>query len=338
MNKLTNFGVSALWGCLASFSAANAADLGVTGSVHMTWLSLDDETTGNPIGINSGLTFAGSGEMDNGWTVDLSIAHADKNAYSNTNITVGIPGLGDLRIDQGTSGTGIDRMDDKTPSVWEEAYGWGLASGIVNASGTAAGAGVEFTPSGTPDGLTARIAFSPSAGGSNSSEKGSSGDDASVAKSGWDITLEASSDLLGVDGLSVYGGIAQVEQHQNAAAYDGDKEDRVLGATYAAGSFSFGYQWSRIDLGRATGATEYSNAGYGITFNVNDDLSLGYNHYESEQSNSTNNTAEATSFQIAYTMGGATLSIADGSIDNKNYSTAATSQRDATVISVQLAF
>jgi len=338
MNKLTKIGVSALCGSLASFSAANAGDLSASGSVHMTWISLDDETVGNPIGINSGVSFSGSGELDNGWTVDLSIAHTDKNAYSNTNVTVGIPGLGDLRIDQGTSGVGIDRMDDKTPTVWEEAYGWGLSSGIVNAAGSAAGAGFEFTPSGTPDGLTARLAFSPSVGGSNNSEKGSSGDDASVSKSGWDLTLDASSDFTGVDGLNIYAGIASVEQHQNAAAYNGDKEDRVVGASYAMGSFTFGYQWSKIDLGRATGATQYENDGYGITFNVNDDLSLGYNHYESVQSNSTNNTAEATSFQIAYTMGGATISIADGSVDNKNYSTAAANDRDATVISVQLAF
>jgi len=71
---------------------------------------------------------------------------------------------------------------------------------------------------------------------------------------------------------------------------------------------------------------------------VNDDLSLGYNHYESEQTNSTSNTAEASSIQLSYTMGGATIAIAEGSIDNKNYSTAATNDRDGTVVSMTLAF
>ena len=82
---------------------------------------MDQEVTGNPLGIGSNLTFSGSGELDNGWSVALTVAHTNANAYSNTNVVIGIPGLGDVRIDQGTTGTGLDRIDDKTPIVWEEA-------------------------------------------------------------------------------------------------------------------------------------------------------------------------------------------------------------------------
>jgi len=338
MNKLTKIGASALCGSLAGIASANAGTLAVTGGVDMSWISFDEETTGNPIGMGSNLTFSGSGELDNGWSVALSVAHLNGNGYSNTNVTVGVPGLGDIRIDQGTSGTGIDRMDDKTPNVWEEAYGTGLGTGIDTVSGTSGGSTVEFTPSGTPDGVTARIAFSPSVGGATSADKGSSADDASVAKSGWDITLEADSSVIGVDGLSVYGGIASIDQHQNASAVSGDKDETTVGVTYAVGGFTLGYQWSEEDLGRASGATKYENDGYGITFNVNDDLSIGYNHYESQQSNSTNVTAEADSIQIAYSMGGASIRLAEASIDNAKYSTAATGDRDARTISVSLAF
>ena len=49
MNKLTKIGASALCGSLAAISAANAGDLTVTGGVDMSWISLDDEVTGNPI-------------------------------------------------------------------------------------------------------------------------------------------------------------------------------------------------------------------------------------------------------------------------------------------------
>ena len=59
----------------------------------MTWMSKDNkQVTGNPIGIGSNLTFSGSGELDNGWTVDLSVANTNANAYSNTNVTIGVPG------------------------------------------------------------------------------------------------------------------------------------------------------------------------------------------------------------------------------------------------------
>jgi outer membrane protein OmpU len=319
-------------------SAANAGDLTVTGGVDMSWISKSDAVTGNPIGIGSNLTFSGSGELDNGWSVDLSVAHKNANAYSNTNVTLGIPGMGDFRISQGVSGGGIDRMDDKTPNVWEEAYGTGLGTGISTVSGVSGGANVEWTPSMTPDGLTARLAFSPSAAGANSSDGGTSGDDGSVLKSGWDVSVTASSDLLGVEGLTVYGGVSQIDQHQNGTATNSDQEEKTFGATYAAGGFTIGYQWSEDDLGRATGALKYTNDGYGVTFSVNDDLSIGYNHYESIQDNDTDVTAEATSVQIAYTMGGATFTLAEASADNMKYQTTVAYDRDATTIKLALAF
>jgi len=57
MNKVTKLGVSALCGSLAAISAANAGDLSVTGGADMSWISLDDQTTGNPIGMGSNLHF-----------------------------------------------------------------------------------------------------------------------------------------------------------------------------------------------------------------------------------------------------------------------------------------
>ena len=69
--------------------------------------------------------------------------------------------------------------------------------------------------------------------------------------------------------------------------------------------------------------TKYTNDGYGVTFQINDDLSVGYNNYESDQTNTTSVTAEAESIQLAYTYGGATISLAEASVDNSAYQTAA---------------
>jgi outer membrane protein OmpU len=228
-------------------------------------------------------------------------------------------------------------MDDLTPNVWEEAWGTGLGTGIDKVSGAGGGAGIEWTPSGTPDGLTARIAYSPNVAGSKSADKSGSGDDGSVSGSGYDITLEATSDITGVDGLTVYGGVAKVEQFVNGTTYNGDKEETTFGAKYAMGAWTIGYQWSEEDTGRATGTTQYTNDAYGVTFSVNDDLSIGYNHYESD-AESTNVTAEASSIQIAYTMGGASIRLAEATADNMKYQTGAAYDRDATTISVSLAF
>ena len=335
MNKLTKIGVSALCGSLAGISVANAGDLSASGSAALTWMSKSDAVTGNPIGRASAVTFAGSGEIDElGWTVDLSIALADGGGYSNTNVTIGVPGIGDIRIDQGTSGTGIQRMDDMTPSAWEEADGAGLGAGINKIAGTSAGGTIEVTPTEhMPDGLTARFAFAKDSDSGNTNDK-TTGGSSGVLGSGWDLTLEASSDLTGVDGLTLYGGISQVEQYQNASTYDGDVKETVYGFKYAVGGFTFGAQTSDEDTG-ATATASYDNIAYGITFQINDDLSVSYGHTESDNGATT---AEADSIQASYTMGGATISIAEVEVNNATYSTASAADKDATIISLGLAF
>jgi len=137
-------------------------------------------------------------------------------------------------------------------------------------------------------------------------------------------------------GLTVYGGISQVDRHQNASANNGDAKERVFGIKYATGSWTVGYQQSNDEVG-TTANNEYDNTAYSVTFNVNDDLSIGYAHVESDKEGNSND-AEADSIQAAYTMGGATFRIAEVNVDNQSYSNAATADLDATIISLGLAF
>jgi len=337
MNKLTKLGVSALCGSLAAVSAANAGEMTVTGGVDMSWISFPKEETGNPIGIGSNVSFAGSGELDNGWGVKLAIDATNALAYSSANVTVTVPGLGDILISQGLSGTGIDRMDDNTPTAWEEAYGAGLGSGINTVAGASGGAGIEITPTDLmPSGIVTRLHYSPDVGGSNAGDKGSSANE-SATEAGWDVTVEASGDAT-PDGLTLYGGYSKIDQYQNSTGLNDDISEWTAGIKYAVGSFTLGYQYSEEDNGRATTTTGYENTGYGIVFAVNDDLSLSYNKYESDQQGTAKQTAEAASIQVAYSVGGLSVRLADQTVDNKNYCTNAANQRDATTLSVALAF
>jgi len=337
MNKLTKIGVSALCGSLAAVSAANAGDMAVTGTVDMSWISFDDEVTGNPIGMGSNVSFTGTGELDNGWGVKFAVDATNALAYSSANVTVTVPGLGDVLISQGLSGTGIDRMDDSTPTAWEEAYGAGLGSGINTVAGASGGAGFEVTPTDLmPSGIVTRFHWSPDAGGTNAGDK-VNGANESIKGSSYDITLTASGDAT-PDGLKIYGGYASVDQKQNATDYNGDISEWTAGIEYAVGSFTLGYQYSEEDNGRATSKIGYDNTGYGVVFAINDDLSISYNNYESTQTGTTERTLEAASYQIAYSSGGLSIRVAEQSIDNKSYATTAASQRDATTLSVALAF
>jgi len=335
MNKLSKLGVSALCGSLAAISAANAGDLTATGGAALTYLSEEGATTGNPIGMASAVSFKGSGELDNGWGVALTIAGNDAGAYSASNIKITLPGMGDVIINQGDSGTGIARMDDMTPSVWEEADGAGISAGIDKTLGVNSGTTIEVTPTeAMPAGLTARFAYSKDADSGNTNDKAAGGASGELA-SGWDLTLEAGSDLTGVDGLTLYAGMSEYEQYQNSTSHNGDGSERVYGVKYATGSFTVGYQMSDEETGE-TGVTDYENTMYSVTFSVNDDLSIGFNHVESDKvSSASHGDAEATSYQAAYTMGGATFSVSEIDIDNRNY---AAGSVNGTVVSMGLAF
>ena len=338
MNKLSKLGVSALCGSLAAISAANAGDLTATGGATVTWLSEEGATTGNPIGMTSAVSFKGSGELDNGWNVALTIAGTDAGVYSATNIIITLPGMGDVRIDQGASGTGIARYDDNTPSVYEEADGAGISAGMDKVLGVNTGTTIEITPTeAMPAGLTAHFAYSKDADGGNVNDKVAGGTSGALG-SGWDITLEASSEITGVDGLTLYAGMSEYEQAQNSTSINGDGSERVYGIKYAIDRFTAGYQRSDEDTGE-TGVTNYQNTMYSVTFNVSDDFAIGYNHSESDQSTSAaHGDAEADSLQAAYTMGGATISFAEVDITNRAYSTAAGADVSGRVISLGLAF
>ena len=337
MNKLSKLGVSALCGSLAAISAANAGDLTATGGATVTWLSEEGAVAGNPIGMASAVSFKGSGELDNGWNVALTIGGNDAGAYSATNIVITLPGMGDVRIDQGASGTGIARMDDMTPSVYEEADGAGISAGIDKTLGVNTGTTIEVTPTEMmPAGLTARLAYSKDADSGNTNDKAAGGASNELG-SGWDLTLEAGSDLTGVDGLTLYAGMSEYEQFQNATTHNGDGSERVYGVKYATGGFTVGFQMSDEETGE-TSTTDYENTMYSVTFSVNDDLSIGYNHVESDETGNSKETAEADSIQAAYTMGGATISIAEVDIKNRNYSSGSAADVQGHVISLGLAF
>jgi len=241
-------------------------------------------------------------------------------------------------VNQGGSGTGIQRMDDMTPTVWEEADGAGLSATINKISGGSAGSTIEVTPTAVPDGLTARFAWTPDSDGSSSVGDKAVGGSSGADSTGWDLTVEASDALHGVSGLTLYAGMSEVDRYTDAAVNSGNRDETVYGFKYAMSGFTIGYQVSEEDTGQ-TGVTGYDNTSYGITFSVNDDLSVGYGHIESDGSGASSKAdPSADSIQVAYTMGGATFRIAEIDVENAGYTTAASGDKDATVISLGLAF
>jgi len=354
MNKLTKVGCSALCGSLAAISAANAGEMTVTGGVDMSWMSFDDTVTGNPIGMGSNLTFSGSGELDNGWTFGVTVANLNGSAYSSTAVNIDMLGLGKLNINQGDSGNGIDAYDDKMPTAWEESWGAGLSTGIQMVSGVGPSMNVQYT---TPTllGITIAAAVAPSMGHSDTADKTSSGVNTANKGKGYDLTVNLNPSLGTeiLSGLNLFAGGHYTEIYKSHASGNNDdnRYEGVAGITYDIGPISIGGARSGILTGKSVGSTDvdyYRNNMYGVAFNVNDNLSLSYGKHESEQNFVNPNgvsgtsgeavTMEVSSIQLAYTMGGASIRIAESKVDNKEYQTTASADQSATTISVSLAF
>jgi hypothetical protein len=148
-----------------------------------------------------------------------------------------------------------------------------------------------------------------------------------------------------MDGAEIFIGYSNIEQAKTITAdtgVTGDRSQYVYGLTYAVGSFTLGYQYSRDNLQSAgpSAVSFYENNAYAVSFQVNDDLSLSYGVHESEanKTNSTNIDNDAYSLQLAYSMGGASIKVAETHVDNANYQSGAANDIDGTTIALTLAF
>jgi len=347
MNKLTKVGLSALCGSLASV-AANAGTMDVLGGATATYTSNSKAVTGNPLGMNTALTFKGSGELDNGTTFTLTVTGADQMGYTSGSISMVTPSLGTLNINGRTGGNGIGGHDDKMPTAWEESWGHGMTAGFDLQKGVASAMNIGWT---SPSfmGTTLKLAVAP--GGNNAShtnDKGVGGTNGRK-QSGYDALIEINpsfgTDIL--SGLTVWAGGSESEQEGKGGTNQtlGDHQEVNVGFTYAYGPVTVGLQTMAEFTGyQVAGNTDfYKNQAFGISFNVNDNLSVSYGEFQSQRNliSSVANksvTAETESFQVAYTMGGLSLKLAESEVTNASYSTAAANDHDGRTIALSLAF
>jgi outer membrane protein OmpU len=305
----------------------------VTGSATATYTTVEDVVVGNPLGMATGLTFTGSGELDNGSTFTVSYALTNKAGYTGSAIAITTPSLGTFKYDEG-GGTGLDRIDDMMPTAWEEVDGTGVVMGLRTVTGAGANADIEWTVGlGLPEGMAAYIAVAPQADGSKNTNKAYSGANTTSDGYAWDIVLTHNGLA---DGLNVFGGYGDISQNTTL----GDRKEGTIGATYAIGGITLGYQFSKI-IQPGAADTYYENQAYGVSFAINDDLTVSYAGTESKKAfNSNVCTVEldGKSLQLSYSFGGASIKVAEASVDNKNYLTTAANQRDGRTIALTLAF
>ena len=145
------------------------------------------------------------------------------------------------------------------------------------------------------------IYTSPSVGGATLTVAyQNDGGAAAVEESYTDFAIAFSPEM--VEGLTL--GYASADQ-QVGVSTNNDKT--TMYAKYAVGALTVGVQSSDAD--HDTANSDQESMSYGITYAINDDLSVGYTYHEMEfESGATNNAdQESTGVSASYTMGGMTL-------------------------------
>jgi outer membrane protein OmpU len=336
MNILKKIGLSALAGSLAATSAF-AGELTVNGTANLTYTSTDNQSTnndGNRIGSETEMSFTGSGDV-NGMTVSYYTAlNNTATGIVSHNIGIDMGDLGKIEFDQGVGGNGLTAIDDKTPTANEEAWDGFGTTALVGVAGTGSTNVLQYTN--TVAGFGINFALDKEIDDADTTEGATSRGTTALAGSNYSFAL---TNATLVDGLDFGVGYSETDI-KDGRTTSNDGESWAAYANYSVGPVTVGYtrgETSGVDS--VAGADMHLMEAYGIAFAVNENLSVSYGAHDVEVDLAAGDstTQEATSVALAYTMGGASVTVQNSSMDNKAGDSSAQDE-ERTEISLKLAF
>ena len=330
-----------------SFNAANAGEMTVTGTMQATYQSETqgvNSTTGNPLGLNTDLTFTGTTEVLDGtavtWTMGTDGTFLGESGADHT--LAFATSYGTFTI--GNTGDSADAVDDITPSAFEEANGSGSGT-YSNDVGFGSGSMSVKYSNADVFGTGIAVAYShyPKLDSTTNNEKGASANASATARSAHSFSVASSLANVPVIGDTALGGLKLTVGYNstdNSVANADAVEGGTVALNYAMGPVSLGYQKKAYQpAASAVGTKEfYKDDVYGIAFAVNDAFAISYNVYASTKHNNgvANIEQETTAVNAAYTVGGLTIAFQDAQTDNANYSSA--TKDNTRTISLKTAF
>ena len=297
MNKLKTIGLTALGTALISTSAF-AADMSVSGNAS---ISFDDNNRGkadrgNGFYMGDSINFKASGEMDNGVSVAVNY-EIDGGTLDDHKIVLGLPAMGTITFNGHGESLAMGAMDDKMPNAYEESWDavTGADTNVIN--GVSGNSSMLYT-SESYAGLTLNVGYLN--GG------------AALAKSYSDFSIGFVPEM--VEGLEM--GYAKGDSEEVAGT---TQDDSTMFATYAFGSFKVGMQRSERDINAVN--EDLETDAMGITYLVNDDISVGYHQANIALEGDTDE-QKSTGISASYTMGSMTLAGAMNDVENVGFAAA----------------
>ena len=287
MNNLKKIGLTALGTAMVATSA-QAASLSVSGATSIFFGGEDNSNAGNGWSMTDQIDFNASGEMDNGFTVDMYLQFDGGSTLDDKTLAIGMGDMGTLTF-SGHGGNGpVGAWDDKTPSANEESWGTSIGGTVDGPTNSAVSDNSFIYDYTVTDGIALKAAYVPSKG----------------------TALESSTEIgisyTGMEGLTV---LAAMGENNSAA----DKIDlSVFSVNYAMGPITVGFQANESDAG--TGTDEDFSA-YGISYAVSDDLSISYGVSTLDYSSSLED-QDSSAVSVSFTAGGVGISASHQTTDN----------------------
>lgn len=305
---------SALAGSLL-VSASASAEMKVKGYLETTLGSGETPATssvtnqGTSIGYETGVTFSGTKDLDNGMSMTTKATLEDNAflgqamAFSSDGNTIFI-------------GNDYHGLDDKqtVPTVANmiEDGNKGLKVSYNNNAGTIhskSGVGVMNKS----DMGTIALYYVPKVG---ASVAGGDSNPGAQAKSGSGLAIGFQGSL-GVEGL----GVNLSRTNKDTDGLDASEITMTnFGAKYNYGSLAVGAQRSTVDDANLSEAfvsgTESEYTSYGATYAVNDALSVGVQYAETSLTAATSD-EEVLSYTVGYNLGGQVVSVQFHDVENK---------------------
>jgi hypothetical protein len=281
------------------------------------------------------LSVTGSGELDDGTTVSYKQTITDAMAFNDSELVFGNVLGTTASIALTSTGSPISAIDDVTPTAFEEANA--LIGSIDDVNGMDGTYGLRFTMAdvmGT--GFKVDAMYTTDVGsGDAQADNGNSGELGGTSGDGQEITVTGSVPMI--EGLDV--GVGYYTEDTEATVTTGNygQDEGTAYIKYSTGPVSVGYQRGYVAKAGATSNDEYDNRMIGISYKINDSLSVSYNELESRESTETTDIdQEFDSISVSYSVGGMTIGIADADVSNASYTSGRS--MDETSVSLSIAF
>jgi|TARA_B100001093_G_scaffold115427_1_gene107806 outer membrane protein OmpU len=309
--NIKKVGLTALAGSLVATSAYAGA-LSVSGGAKISYVSKEGTIATTDVAsgfaMDQEISVGGSGELDNGFTISVShgLSGSGAEGSDTSSLTLDMGDMGKLNYNDTDGHYGLAGLEDFMPMAYEQANdGLGTTGTIAAMAKMASGQGFGYSTS--VAGASISIGVSDGLGASTNRTDG--GQDTTAASTNSSSSVAVSFDPM--DGLTVKAGAGSEGQA------DGKELDHTtMGFTYAYGPATIGYQINDEDDSAASG-TDYETEIYGISFMVNDNLSISYGEHNTDKANNSVD-QEAESLQASYSMGGMTINLKDSEMSGVN--------------------